>query len=145
MELHALRLSLTEHDLNELLRKHLPPDTEVQELRVRLSEQGIHITGIYPFFIAVRFETLWELGVEQAQVSLRLASLKAMGVPGNIFKSAVMKIFEDLGRTEHWIRVAGDRVFADLEQAMIKHAVPARLHLKTISVQPGFIMLEGGH
>ena len=115
MELHSLRLSLTEQDLNELLRKYLPKNVEIEDLRVKLADQCIHIGGVYPFFIPVRFETVWEIGVENGHASARLTSFKAMGVPGNIFKSAVVKIVEDIAKQENWIRIVGDRFLADVE------------------------------
>ena len=145
MELHALKISLTEQDLNDLLRKYLPKDLEIDDLRVKLSEQGIHVAGIYPFFIPVHFETIWEVGVEAGHASARLASFKAMGVPGNIFKSAVVKIVEDVAKHESWIRIVGDRFLADLELGCSKYAVLAHLHLKSIVVTPGSVMLEAGH
>jgi hypothetical protein len=145
MELHALRLSLTEQDLNELLRKYLPKDAEIEDVRVRLADGCIHIDGIYPFFIPVRFQTAWEVGVEAGHASARLTSFKAMGVPGNIFKSAVVKIVEDIARQEHWIKIVGDRFLADVELGCSKYAVLAHLHLKAIDVTPGVLMLEAGH
>ena len=145
MELHALKLSLTEQDLNDLLRKYLPKDLEIDDLRIKFTDQGIHVTGVYPFFIAVRFETIWEVGVESGHAAARLASFKAMGVPGNIFKSAVVKIVEDVARQENWIRIVGDRFLADLELGCSKYAVLAHLHLKSIVVQPGLLMLDAGH
>ena len=145
MELHELRLSLTEQDLNDLLRKYMPKDVEIDELRVRLVDQAVHITGVYPFFIPVRFETIWEVGVEKGHVSGRLASFKAMGVPGNIFKSAVVKIVEDIAKQEHWIRIVGDRFLADLELGCSKYAVVAHLHLRSLQVQSGLLLLEAGH
>jgi hypothetical protein len=145
MELHALRLSLTEQDLNDLLRKYMRKDAEIEDLRVKISPQGIHVSGIYPFFFPVRFETMWEVGVEAGHASARLASFKAMGVPGNIFKSAVVKIIEDIARQENWIRIVGDCFLADLELGCSKYAVLAHLHLKSITVQPGTLLLEAGH
>lgn len=145
MELHALRLSLTEQDLNDLLRKYMPKNVEVEELRIRFGEQSIHVTGIYPFFFPVRFETIWDIGVESGHASARLASFKAMGVPGNIFKSAVVKVVEDIAKQESWIRIVGDRFLADLELGCSKYAVLAHLHLKSIIVRPGQLMLEAGH
>ena len=145
MELHALRLSLSEQDLNDLLRKYLPKNLEVEELHVKLTDQGIHVGGVYPFFIPVRFETIWEVGVEAGHASARLASFKAMGVPGNIFKSAVVKIVEDVAKQENWIRIVGDRFLADLEVGCSKYAVLAHLHLKSIATRPGMLTLEAGH
>jgi hypothetical protein len=145
MELHALRLSLTEQDLNDLLRKYMPKNVDVEDLRVRFADNCVHVTGIYPFFFPVRFETIWEIGVDGGHASARLASFKAMGVPGNIFKSAVVKIVEDIAKQESWIRIAGDRFLADLELGCSKYAVLAHLHLKSITVQSGQLMLEAGH
>ena len=68
-----------------------------------------------------------------------------MGVPGNIFKSAVVKLVEDIARQEHWIRIVGDRFLADLELGCSKYAVLAHLHLKSIVAQPGILLLEAGH
>jgi hypothetical protein len=145
MELHALRLSLTEQDLNDLLRKYIPKNIDIDDLRVKFSDLGVHVSGIYPFFFPVRFETIWEIGVEHGHASARLASIKAMGVPGNIFKSAVVKIVEDIAKQETGIRIVGDRVLADLELGCSKYAVLAHLHLKSISVKPGMLILEAGH
>ena len=145
MELHAFKLSLTEQDLNELLRKYVPKSVDVEDLRVKFAEQCIHVTGVYPFFIPVRFETIWEVGVDNGHASARLASFKAMGMPGNIFKSSVVKIVEDIAKQEAWIRIVGDRFLADLELGCSKYAVLAHLHLKSILVRPGTLLLEAGH
>ncbi len=145
MELHALKLSLTEQDLNDILRKYLPHNLDIDELRVKFSDQGIHVSGIYPFFFPVRFETIWEVGVDHGHATARLESFKAMGVPGNIFKSAVVKIVEDIAKQENWIRIVGDRFLADVELGCSKYAVLAHLHLKAITVKPGTMMLEAGH
>ena len=145
MELHALKISLNEQDLNDLLRRYLPKNLDVEDLRVTFSAAGVHVSGIYPFFFPVRFETIWEVGVEQGHASARLASFKAMGVPGNIFKSAVVKIVEDVAKHESWIRIVGDRFLADVDLGCSKYAVQAHLQLKSIEVKPGVLMLEAGH
>ncbi|MBI1832515.1 MAG: hypothetical protein HYR84_13820 [Planctomycetes bacterium] len=145
MELHSLKVSLTEQDLNDLLRKYLPKDIEIDDLRVQLTDQGVHVTGSYPFFISVRFETIWEVTVEAGHAAARLTSFSAMGVPGNIFKSAVLKIVEDIAKHENWVRVVGDRALADLELGCAKYAVAARLRLKSIVVKPGVLLVEAGH
>jgi len=144
MEIQALRVLVTEQDLNELIRRYAPPDQPVEDLQVRLSTEGIHITGQYPFFISVKFETVWEVGVVNGLAAVRLAKFKAMGVPGNIFKSAIMKVIEDAARKESWVRVSGDQVLADLEVACAKYAVPAKLRLKAITARPGELVVEAG-
>ncbi len=144
MEIQALRMLVTEQDLNDLIRRYQPSDTPVEDVRVRLSPEGIHITGQYPFFISVKFETIWEVGVENGLAAARLAKFKAMGVPGNIFKSAIMKVIEDAARRESWVRINGDQVLADLEVACAKYAVAAKLRLKAITVRAGELLVEAG-
>src|SRR2546425_10656187 len=98
MKIHALKLSLSEQDLNDLIRRYMPADHPIEDLAARIGPKGLTITGVYPLFINVHFETLWNIGVEQGQITARLEHFKAMGVPGNIFKSAIVKMFEDLAR-----------------------------------------------
>src|SRR5262249_1604628 len=132
MEIQALRMSITEQDLNEIVRRYLPPEQPLEDVQLRLSPEGIQIAGGYPFFISVKFETTWELGVVDGRAAARLAGFKAMGVPGNIFKSAIMKVIEDAAKKENWVRIEGDQVLVDLEAGCAKYAFAARLRLKSI-------------
>lgn len=144
MEIHALNLVLTEQDLNGLVGKHLPANQPVEDLHVAITPRGVTVTGVYPLFINVRFETRWELRVENNGVAARLGHFKAMGVPGNIFKSAIMKVIEDLAREEPWLRRDGDCLWIDVEAAIVKFALPARLNLKQIDCQAGQLLVFAG-
>jgi len=144
MEIHSLHVLITEQDLNELARKHMPKDVPVEDVRLRLSPEGLHVTGVYPFFINVKFETIWTVRAEHGNAVAQLTKFRAMGVPGNIFKSAIMKMIEDVAKRETWIRVSGDQLIADLDQACAKYAVAAKTHLKSIIVQTGLVVVEAG-
>ena len=144
MEIHSLHVLLTEQDLNDLAKQHMLKDIPVEEMRLRLSPEGVHVSGIYPFFINVRFETIWHLSADQGKAVAQLTKFRAMGVPGNIFKSAIMKMVEDLAKKESWIKVAGDQLIADPDQALAKYAVTAKTHLKSIIVQTGLMVIEAG-
>lgn len=144
MEIHALHVLFTEQDLNELVRKHLPKELSVEDVRVQLTPEGVHVTGVYPFFINVKFETVWQPSVQAGKAVVRLARFKAMGVPGNIFKSAIMKLVEDIARKEPWVTVTADQVVVDPDQACLRYAVAARTHLRSIVVQAGVLVIEAG-
>jgi hypothetical protein len=144
MEIHSLHLLVTEQDLNELLKKHAPKDLPVEDMRLRLSPEGVHVTGIYPFFINVKFETIWHLSADEGKAVAQLTKFRAMGVPGNIFKSAIMKMIEDVAQREPWVRVAGDQLIADPDQACAMYAVAGKTHLKSIIVQTGLLVIEAG-
>ncbi|MBI3411706.1 MAG: hypothetical protein HY040_25530 [Planctomycetes bacterium] len=144
MEVHTLKLTLTDQDLNALLRKHLPPDQPIEDLQLVIDSQGLTIAGVYPLFLQVRFETRWELGVAGGLIAAQLANFKAMGVPGNIFKSAIVKIIEDLARNQPWIRAHEDSLLLDVDAAIGLHAFPARTHLTAIQCEPGCITIMAG-
>ena len=40
MEIQALRLIITEDDLNALVQEHLPADSPVENLHIRLAPEG---------------------------------------------------------------------------------------------------------
>ena len=142
MEIHALKLSFTEADLNALLRKHVPAEQPIEDLTVRLSPDGLTVTGVYPLFINVHFETLWKIGVEGGLITARLEHFKAMGVPGNIFKSAIVKMIEDAARGEDWLRIQADTIWADLDRCIAKYAFPAQTHLTSVECQAGQITIQ---
>jgi hypothetical protein len=143
MIVHALKLSVSEQDLNDLIRKHLPADAAVENLSVRVSPKGLVVTGIYPLFINVHFETHWNVGLDQGRVTARLDQFKAMGVPGNIFKSAVVKMMEDLAGEEEWVRIEGDTIRVDVDGCIGKYAFTAQTNFKVLTCQDGHIVLEG--
>jgi hypothetical protein len=144
MEIHSLHLLVTEQDLNDLARKYAPKDLPVEDMRLRMSPEGVHVTGVYPFFINVSFETVWHVNAEHGKAVAKLTKFRAMGVPGNIFKSAIMKMVEDVAKREPWIRVDGDQLICDVDQACAQYAVPAKTHLKSIIVQTGLMVVEAG-
>src|SRR5436305_3419455 len=98
MEILALQVRVTEDDLNEALRRHVPPNQPVEDLRIGLPGSVLVVTGVLPLFINVKFETRWELSILQGRLHARLAQFKAMRIPANIFKSAVLKILEEAAR-----------------------------------------------
>src|SRR5579864_5342126 len=110
MEIHSLHILLTEQDLNDLAKKHMPRDLPVEDMRLRLSAEGVHVSGTYPFFINVKFETVWHLSASQGKAVAQLTKFRAMGVPGNIFKSAIMKMVQDIAKHEPWVHVDGDQL-----------------------------------
>jgi hypothetical protein len=143
MKVHALKLSLSEQDLNDLIHKYLPADAAVEDLRVRVSPKGLVVTGIYPLFINVHFETHWDVGLDRGRVTARLDQFKAMGVPGNIFKSAVVKMMEDLAGEEEWVRIEGDTIRLDVDGCITKYVFPTQTNFKVLTCQEGNVVLEG--
>ena len=144
MDILALHIRLTEEDLDEALQRHLPPHLPVEDLHLSLPGQGIVLTGMLPLFINVKFETTWDLSVVSGLLQARLSRFKAMGIPANIFKSAVMKIFEDAAKNEPWLKVAGEVVTIDPEGLAGSCGLKLEMSLRAVHCKMGEFAIEAG-
>src|SRR3954453_3398633 len=113
MEVHALELHLTEDDLNTLIGRLVPADSPVEDLRVQLKPDAVCVRGVYPLLVNVSFECWWQADVSQGKVRCRITQLRAMGMPGMVLKSAVLKALESAARREYWLAVHGEEIHID--------------------------------
>lgn len=142
MEIDTLRIVFTEEDLNDITRKVLLEGQPVEDVVIRVSPEGFRVTGSYPLFITVRFEMLWQIRVENEWIVLTLDRFKAMGVPASIFKSAVLKFFEDVASKEPGIAIDEDSIRVQPDRLIEKYACRARTHLKAIQCLDGVVAIE---
>ena len=145
MEIHRLHLTLTEQDLNDLVRNHLLDDVPVEDLEIRIGADGVRVKGVYQLFVPVSFEALWEPGVDQGRATARLSSFKTMGMPANVLKSLIMNVIADAAKKERWLDVQGDVVRVDLDQFLKKEGLHAQTRLTAIRCQGNMILIEAGH
>jgi hypothetical protein len=141
MDFHSLRVSITEQDLNQLATRHLR-DQPVEDVSIRVAADGVHIKGVYPLFINVSFETHWELGVQEGKITARLAGMRAFGVPGNVFKSAILKFVADAAQEHDWLQMERDIILADVDRLLANNGLTARTNFTAIACQDGLIVIE---
>jgi len=144
MEIHALRASITEKDLNDLAARHLPEDQPIEDIKIRISPDGVYLRGVYPLFVNVKFETHWQLGIRAGKVTATLAGFKAMGIPGSVFKSAILKFIADVAKGEPWLTAEEDAIIVDADGMLLKTGLTANLNLSRITCQEGTIVIESG-
>src|SRR5580700_771228 len=132
MEIHRLHLTLTEQDLNDLARKHMPGDIGIEEFEIAIKPEGVRIKGVYPVFVPVSFEALWELGVLHGKATAKLTNFRTMGMPGNVLKSLIMNVVADAAKKERWLEVQGDWVLADVDGLLKENGLSSRTHLTSI-------------
>jgi hypothetical protein len=144
MEIHSLKASLTEQDLNDLARKYFPDDLGVEELRVAITAEGVLIKGEYPMLVTVAFETLWELSAAEGRLVARLARFRTLGMPMTVLKSLVMNLIASAAKKESWLGVEGDLVRVDAERLLTLEGLQARFNLTSVSCQAGVVVIEAG-
>jgi hypothetical protein len=144
MEIQALTLLVTEQDLNDMLARHLPPDQPLENLKVRVAPEGAYVTGDYPLFVRVSFETLWDLDVHAGKVTARLANLQAMGLPATMFNAVVLKAIEDAIQNQPGLTFDKDTIKVDLDQLLAAEGIPLKTNLKTVHCQTGSLVIAAG-
>jgi hypothetical protein len=145
MEIHALKLVLSEEGINALLDAYVPEDASVENLRVRITPEGLHILGDYPtVFGKVPFETHWEMRIVAGQVHARLVGLKVSGVPGNLFRAMVLELIQDVLDREPGIVLEEETLLIDVESVARAKKVLLRCNLREVRCEAGRLLLEAG-
>ncbi len=77
-------------------------------------------------------------------MSATLTKLKAFGMPGMVFKSAIMKALRDVSVKHQWLEVRGDDVLFDVEALLSRELCPTRMRVQRIVSGQGMLVLETG-
>jgi hypothetical protein len=142
MEIHALKLVINEKDLNDLAARQLKRDEEVRKLRIRVTPEGVYVTGVYRMLVSVSFETLWELTTVKGKLTARLSWFKALGIPVGLFKSMVMGAVKDAVVKHDAIEVDEELVWVDIERLLAKQGLAVRTNLTGVQCRAGNLLIE---
>jgi hypothetical protein len=145
MEIQTLKLFVTEAEVNQLATKAVPDTEGIENLRVRLTPEGVVVQGEYPtFLMKVSFETLWELTVAGPEVRARLASVKVAGLPAGLLRGALMKMLGDAVGEEPGVRVLDDAVHVNVETLTAQRGLPLQVNLTAVRCSFATLVLEAG-
>jgi hypothetical protein len=145
MDILALRLLVRENEVNELLPTLIPTEAAVQNLRVRLTPEGLVVQGEYPtFMVKMAFETLWQLSVAAGVVHARLASVKVAGLPATLLRGVLLKVLRDVTAQHAGLRVDGETLCIDVSQALKARKIPANLQVTSLHCGAGEALIEAG-
>jgi hypothetical protein len=142
VEIQALKLLLTENDLNQLVSRALTDVQPVRDVSVRLLPEGIGVSGIYPTaLMKVRFDTLWQPFVRDGRLAARLADLKVVGIGGGLVRKVLLGILGDAARLEDALKVEDDTVLFDLDRILARNGLPVRTNLTAVQCGAGTLLL----
>lgn len=144
MEILALKVFVSEDEVNTLLARHLPPDLGVEKPTVRITPEGIHLVGEYPtVFMKVAFETLWVVAVHSGKLEARLAQVKVAGLPATMLRGVLFKVLQDAAR-EPGVSVEGESLLVDGEAFLLAKGIPLRLNLTEVVCSLGSLLVRAG-
>ncbi|HEY7427699.1 MAG TPA: hypothetical protein VH682_25945 [Gemmataceae bacterium] len=145
MEIHTLKLSVTEEELNSLVMELPSGKSAVENLRVRLTSEGIVILGDYPtMFMKMAFETLWVVRGIGSVVEARLASVRVSGLPAGMLRGVLLKTIRDLTAHEPGVRVEEETILVDLSKHTAVQRLRLRINLIGVSCSPEGLVIEAG-
>ena len=145
MEIHTLKLSVTEQELNELATELPPGKSAVENLRVRLTPDGIVVLGEYPtMLMKMAFETLWHVKGVGSVVEARLSSIKVSGLPASMLRGVLIKTLRDVLSKEPGVRVEDEVIHVDLSKHPAVQKLRLRLNLTRVHCSPGSLVIEAG-
>jgi hypothetical protein len=142
MEIQALKLILTEPELN-LLLVHAPlTGAPVRDLTVRFAPEGVHVKGKYQAWISMGFETLWRVAVQQGKIVALLTDVRVVGVPAAQIKGMLTQSICAALDSEGAVEADGDTLRIDLDQMLTMRGFPLRTNLTGIRCEAGRVIIE---
>jgi hypothetical protein len=145
MEIHTLKMSITEAKINTLLEKFPPSDGTLENLQVRLTPEGVQVLGDYPtMLLKMSFETLWELRATGSVMEARLTAIKVSGLPASLLRGVLLKTIRDLTADEPGISVEDESIRLDLDKHTGSQKLGLRVNLTAVRCEAGSVILEAG-
>lgn len=153
MEIQALRLLLTEQDLQRFASQGGEGKLAVRDLRLRIAPEGLHVAGTYPTsFLDVPFTTLWHLSVRAGQLLARLAHIRTGNGDGalevfsligpGVVRATLMNAVGRALEGEDGLRVEGETVLVDPDRLAARRGLPVRTNLIRVQCGEGSLVLE---
>jgi hypothetical protein len=145
MEIQSLKLFVTDADLTALLARHAPKNDAIEDVRVSITPEGVLLSGKYPTpFLAVTFETAWELIPAGPEVRVRLANVRVLGLPGGVLAGALMKMIRDSLDGQPGVRVEDDSVVVHAGEAARAQGVALDVKFTQVRLSIGAAVIEAG-
>jgi hypothetical protein len=145
MEIQTLRLSIREEEINALVTELAPADPLIENLRVRLTPEGVVVLGEYPaMLMKMAFETLWEVRGNGSVVEARLACVKVSGLPARMLRGVLLKTIRDKISHQPGVQVEEESIQLDLSQHPALQKLRLKMNLTGVYCAPEELVIEVG-
>jgi hypothetical protein len=145
MDIEALRLVVSEEEVNTLLTQNLPRDSGIEDLRITFTPEGVQVRGKYPtMLMRISFETFWTVSVGEGLLVARLSDIKVSGLPAGKLRGVLLGMLTDTLTQHSGVIVQGDVVQIDINKALQAKDVPVRIRLSAVRCTTGRLVIEAG-
>lgn len=146
MEIHSLRLVITDSDLVPLAARLAKEAEGVENLVAKFTPEGVVVTGQYPtpFGFTVGFETLWELSAAGPEIHARLAQLNMAGVPAGWLRGALLKMVRDTVEDVPGVSIVDERVVIRIAETTKEMGMVIDVTFTAVRMEQGRCTIEAG-
>jgi hypothetical protein len=145
MEIQALKLFITDADVAAMAARHLAGSDTIEELQVRLTPEGVVLSGKYPTaFFKVPFETVWRISAAGSEVRVKLDAVRVAGLPANLLRGALMKTIRDRVEGEAGVRVEDESVIVNVTEAARALGGELLVSFTAVRLSIGTAVVEAG-
>ena len=144
MQVEALRVCITDHDLGVLIEGFLPDDQLVDELSACIVDDGIVATGKLNVkkLVKVPFEALIRPWAEGEVVRLELANLEAVGPLGNMLKGILVSLLRRSLPELPGIDGDSSEIRCDLRKLLESKGIACEFEALKVQTHSGKLVLE---
>ncbi len=140
MDIQALKVFVSERELQELALQNQPPDTPVKNITVRVTPDGVRVAGEFPtMMMNMSFESVWKPDVANGKVTVHLTHLTAAGFPATMLRPLVLGALKDAIK-EPFVQVVDEAVVVDVQEFVREQKLPVSVTFAVQAVR----CLEGG-
>jgi hypothetical protein len=144
MELRALKLVITDADLNGLVTRHLPKDAPVSNLNLHVVEGAVELTGTYPTrLLNISFHITWEPSIQGKQIAVRMGNIRVAGLPVLLLRGLFLSGFRKVADEVPGAHAEGDTLWLDIDRLLASKGIPLKSNLRSLRCEPGQIIIEG--
>ncbi|HXG13375.1 MAG TPA: hypothetical protein VNK04_26695 [Gemmataceae bacterium] len=145
MEIHALKLLITQDELNAAAARVLPSEAPLRDVKVRLTAEGVYVEGVYAVLMGLPFETRWKVGVREGKLAARLAGIRVIGVGVGMLNGLLMSAVAEAAAREEALQVEGDTVLLDVDRLLARQGFPSRTNLTAVRCAEGQLWIEASN
>lgn len=144
MEIHALKLVIDEQEINKLAAQAPLNGVPVRDVTVRITPEGVRVSGKYQAWVSMGFETFWRVAVEEGKIVAHLAEVKVGVMPAAMIKNVLTENICAALEAGDAAEADGDTIRIDLDQLLAHRGFPARTNLTSVRCDAGQITIESG-
>jgi hypothetical protein len=143
MHIQSLRLRVTDAHVHAMLAEFRPDGGPVEDLRVRLTAEGVVVEGAYRvLMMKLAFETVWAVTAAGPALVVQLANVNVFGLPAGVLRRALLGKIRDATASQPAIRVADNCLRVNLEELAQSRGAPLQINLTRVASGDGWLTVE---